>query len=580
MIKMIKITDIKFLTLLLLLLTSCRNSSPEDGVYEIEIYSTNDLHGRFFDSLYNNSNVNPYSLANVSAYIKEKRELKGPDKIVLLDIGDNLQGDNSVFYYNFVDTASPHIFSKVFNYIGYDAVVVGNHDIEAGHPVYDKLKKELKAPYLAANAIDEKTGGSYFKPYTILNKGGIKIAVIGMTNPNIPKWLSPDLWKGIKFQEMIVSIDSLVQRVINYEGAHIVIAALHGGLGVEDEYSAENPSRFIAKNIKGLDFVFAAHDHKTTAELILNGSDSVWVIEGGSRASNLSFGKINVIIENGKVVNKYKRANLVAMKDVAADKEYTSEFSREFSEVKKFTNQFTGVLNNRISTRDAYFGPSEYIDMIHSIQLNASGADISFAAPLSFDVTVDKGDLTYQDLMNIYPYENQLYMIEMSGEEIKSYLEYSYSKWINKMEKKSDNLLLLNLSGTNERNRFKNIFFNFDSGAGIIYEVDATKDYGNKIKIKSMADGSPFEPAKRYKVALSSYRASGGGDLLEKGAGIKADELEKRVTGRFSDIREIIYNYLKSNGSITAVKLNHWKIVPESFVKDAAKNDYRLLFGE
>ena len=230
MIKMIKITDIKFLTLLLLLLTSCRNSSLEDGVYEIEIYSTNDLHGRFFDSLYNNSNVNPYSLANVSAYIKERRELKGPDKIVLLDIGDNLQGDNSVFYYNFVDTASPHIFSKVFNYIGYDAVVVGNHDIEAGHPVYDKLKKELKAPYLAANAIDEKTGGSYFKPYTILNKGGIKIAVIGMTNPNIPKWLSPDLWKGIKFQEMIVSIDSLVQRVINYEGAHIVIAALNGGL--------------------------------------------------------------------------------------------------------------------------------------------------------------------------------------------------------------------------------------------------------------------------------------------------------------------------------------------------------------
>ena len=148
------------------------------------------------------------------------------------------------------------------------------------------------------------------------------------------------------------------------------------------------------------------------------------------------------------------------------------------------------------------------------------------------------------------------------------------------MTKKSDNLLLLSLSGSGERNRFKNIFFNFDSGAGILYEVDATKDYGQKIKIKSMADGSRFESDKKYRVALSSYRASGGGDLLEKGAGIPAIELEKRVVARFSDIREIIYNYLKSNGSITAVKLDHWKIVPEEFVKEAAVKDYRLLFRE
>jgi len=576
---MFKILKFKYLIAIALLIISCRNSTLSDGVYEIEIYATNDLHGRFFDSLYNSEKVHPTSLAKVSAFIKERRALTGPEKLVLIDVGDNLQGDNSVFYYNFVDTNSLHIFPKVFNYIGYDAVVVGNHDIEAGHKVYDKLKVDLKAPYLAANAIDVNTGKPFFNSYTIINKGGVRIGVIGMTNPNIPKWLSPELWRGLQFREMITSMDSLIQ-VIKDEGAHVVIAALHGGLGDADEYSLENPSRYIAKNIKGLDFVFAAHDHKTTAELIMNGEDSVWVIEGGSRASNLSSGTISLIFENGKAVKKFKSAKLVPMENIVSDSEYLTEFSKEFNDVKKFTNQFTGVLNNRISTRNAYFGSSEYIDMIHSIQLNASGADISFVAPLSLDVTVEKGNLTYQDLMNIYPYENQLYMIEMSGAEIKNYLEYSYSKWVNKMENKSDNLLLINSSGIGERGRFKNIFFNFDSGAGLIYEVDATKDAGKKISVKSMADGSPFNPEKRYKVALSSYRASGGGDILEKGAGIPSVELEKRVIGRFSDIREIIYNYLKTNGSITAVKLNHWKIVPEEFVKEAAKKDYRLLFGE
>jgi 2',3'-cyclic-nucleotide 2'-phosphodiesterase / 3'-nucleotidase len=311
----------------------------------------------------------------------------------------------------------------------------------------------------------------------------------------------------------------------------------------------------------------------------MNGEDSVWVLEGGSRASYLSSARIMISVKEGRVIKKAKRGEIISMKSLESDSEYISRFTNEFNDVKKFTNQFTGMLNNRITTRDAYFGSSDYIDMIHTLQLNTSKADISFVAPLSLDVTVEKGSLSYQDLMNIYPYENQLYVIEMSGEEIKNYLEYSYSKWINKMERQSDHLLLLNITGNGERSRFKNIFFNFDSGAGLFYEVDATKDAGNKVKIISMADGSEFKPNSKYKVALSSYRASGGGDLLEKGAGIPTNELEKRVLERYSDIRELLYNYLKENGSITAVKLNHWKIVPEEFVKDAVKKDYRLLFG-
>lgn len=561
---------------------SCNREPVADGDYAFQIYATNDLHGRFFDSLFTDKGaqrVHPYSLASVYHYVRNSRISQGEKRVILIDVGDHLQGDNSVFYFNYIDTTSLHIFSKIVNFMKYDAVVVGNHDIEAGHPVYDKIIKEMDAPYLAANALNESDGTPYFLPYTILVRDGLKIAVIGMTNPNIPKWLSPELWRGIRFEEMVPSIEFWIDQIRKKENPHIVIAAIHGGLGEEESYTPENPARYIARNIKGIDIVFASHDHKTTAEKIYNGEDSVWLFEGGSRASFLSSAKVKLSIVDGKIISKNITGEIIPMKDTPADSEYLENFREDFLKIKNFTNQFVGTLNNRISTRSAYFGPSEYIDMIHTLQLEKSKADISFVAPLSFDMTIEAGDLNFQDLLNIYPYENQLYVIEMEGSEIKNYLEFSYSRWINKMSTREETLLLLSPTGTGERGRFKNVFFNFDSAAGLIYEVNVTKKEGDMISIISMSDGTPFDPKRRYRVALSSYRANGGGDLLEIGAGISKENMEGRVVERLSDIRELIYKHLKENGSLTAKTLNHWKIVPEDYVKKAAERDYRTLFG-
>ena len=92
--------------------------------------------------------------------------------VLLLDNGDILQGQPAVYYYNFVDTLSPHICASVMNYMGYEAATTGNHDIEAGHDVYDRLVSEYNFPVLAANALDIKTGKPYFKPYVIIQKAG------------------------------------------------------------------------------------------------------------------------------------------------------------------------------------------------------------------------------------------------------------------------------------------------------------------------------------------------------------------------------------------------------------------------
>lgn len=561
--------------------SSCSQEKLRDGAYTFEVYATNDLHGRFFDSLYVSNetySVHPYSLASVSSKIKEARADIGADNVVLLDIGDHLQGDNAAFYYNFIDTVSEHIFSKVMNYLKYDAVVVGNHDIEPGHAVYDKVRVELTMPYLAANAIDTKTEKPYFEPYTILNKNGIKIAVIGLTNPNIPNWLSPHLWEDIEFQEIVPSLEHWVKEVRKKETPHFVIAAMHAGLGDEESDSMENPARFVAKNVKGIDLVLAAHDHKVTAEKLQNGDKEIWLLEGGSRAASLSKASIELTVKDGKVVSSNVTGESISMSGVEPDADYTKFFRKEFLRVKEFTNRPVGMLNNDIASRDAYFGPSAYVDMIHTLQLKASGADISFVAPLSFDTKVEKGELNYQNLLDIYPFENQLNVIEMTGQEIKDYLEYSYSMWLNPNPIQNGHLLNIKQDDKEKRWRFNEASYNFDSAAGIMYEVDITKNEGERINIISLADGTPFNPDATYTVALTSYRASGGGYLLENGAGIPKEQMEDRVVARLADIRELLYEQIQTDGFIDAEKLNQWKFVPEKLANQLAVRDKKLLF--
>ena len=563
-------------------LLSCSEKKLEDGTYTLEVYATNDLHGRFFDSLYvskENQVVHPYSLASVATTMNQARE--NNDNVLLIDIGDHLQGDNAVFYSNFIDTVSTHIFSRVMNYLNYDAVVVGNHDIEPGQYVYDKVIAELDAPYLAANAINTNTGKPYFEPYKIINRNGVKVAVIGLTNPNIPNWLSPHLWKDIEFEEVVPSLEYWVKEVREKEKPHFVIAAIHAGLGDEERDDKENPARYVAKNVKGIDLVLAGHDHKVTAEKFMNGDKEVWLLEGGSRAAALSKASIELTVKDGAVVATNVTGESINMTGVTPDPVYLEFFREDFLKVKKFTTREVGMLNNDIASRDAYFGPSAYIDMIHTLQLDASGADVSFAAPLSFDAKIENGMLIYQNLFDIYPFENQLYVIEMTGQEIKDYLEFSYGMWLNPDPVKNGHLLNIGLDDKGKRWRFKEPSYNFDSAAGIKYEVDVTKKEGERVNILSKVSvdkDTDFDMNATYKVALTSYRASGGGYLLEQGAGISKEEIDGRLVERLSDIRELLYIHFLEHGFIDGLKLNQWKFVPQDVASKLAEKDYKLLF--
>ncbi|MCK5200566.1 MAG: bifunctional metallophosphatase/5'-nucleotidase, partial [Spirochaetales bacterium] len=113
--------------------------------FELKLVETSDVHGAIFPYDFINDRESKTSLAQVMTYVNELRAV--PDQeVVLLDNGDILQGQPVVYYYNFEDTGEAHIQAQVMNYMGYEAGSVGNHDIEAGHPVYDQIVKDFNFP--------------------------------------------------------------------------------------------------------------------------------------------------------------------------------------------------------------------------------------------------------------------------------------------------------------------------------------------------------------------------------------------------------------------------------------------------
>jgi 2',3'-cyclic-nucleotide 2'-phosphodiesterase/3'-nucleotidase len=589
--KLHKINKVLFLLLIItpIIITNAQKIN-------FKIIETSDVHGAIYPFNFNDDKSAKNSLAQVYTYVEKERADKDQN-VILVDNGDILQGDPSVYYYNFEKTDTIHLLAQVMNFMKYDAGSVGNHDIETGHPVYDKFNSELNFPWLAANAIDTKTNEPYFQPYYVIEKDGIKIAILGLITPGIPNWLPKNIWTGIEFEDMILTAKKWVPIIEEKEKPDLLIGLFHSGVdftyGDQDAETPrnENACQLIAEQVPGFDIVFVGHDHSGWNFKTQNVSgDSVLIVGTKSRATDIAIA--NVSFEFLKEKNKWIKnitGEIVNTNDISPAKTFLNEFGNEFIEVKNYVSRPIGEFTKSVSAKKSVFGNSSFVDLIHKIQLEITGADISFTAPLSIYSKIDSGKIYVKDMFELYRYENLLYTMELTGKEILNYLEYSYGEWFNTMKDENDNLLLFvidengNLKYSNRSNTgmLKNRYYNFDSAEGINYIVDVSKPNGQKVNITSFNDGNPFELSKTYKVAINSYRGNGGGGHLVKGAGITKEELTNRVINSTEkDLRYYMLKWIENQKVVNPEENINWKIIPENWVNIAKEKDYKLLFGK
>lgn len=553
---------------------------------QLHIVNTGDLHGSWFDQPYVEGAKTKTSLMSVKVYVDSLRQAVGADNVLLLDAGDNLQGDNAAYYFNRIaDPEEPHLFPRIMKYMGYDAVALGNHDIEAGHGVYDRVLKEMTAcdiPWLGGNVMDISDGSTYFPMFKSFYKAGVKVTVLGFENANMEAWLPEELYSGMSFLSLVPYVQAFVDYVVSIEKPQVVVVVAHTGTGDGDGSQLESQGLDLFNSLRGVDVLIGGHDHRAYAAT----KQGFAYMDCGSRAGNVGHAVVELHTKGRKVIAKDVSAEICRIDKSKVDWVMEDVFKKDFEAVKAFTNQEVGTLAVPLASKDAYSGMSDYVNLVHTVQLNATGARVSFAAPLSFNGRVKPGTVVFNDMFTIYPYENQLYVMNLKGSEIKNYLELSYDRWI---QTSADHVLLIQNESDprtgSARWSFVNRSYNFDSAAGLVYTVDVTKPFGSRVVIKSFADGSAFDETAMYPVAMTSYRASGGGGLIHEGAGLPSDVASERVVAKLSEIRDLVYAFIGANNVVDRSVLadekviGSWKFIPEDVVSPLMKKDISLLFG-
>lgn len=491
------------------------------------VLETTDLHGAY---------VTEFS--GGSGYIRKLQQEYG-DRLLLLDCGDNLHGTPEVYYSNFRDTVHTHIFSEYANWAGYSALAVGNHDVEAGRNVYDRVYSKVNMPVLCANAVDSRTGEPYFQPYHFFTIKGCKIAVLGLLWPSAVDWISLDDMDNLTVEPMAASAEKWVKIIRETENPDVLIGLFHAG----QEETGE-----IAREIPGFDLICCGHAHNATElQEVSAAGDTVKIMEAGAKGSHVARADITVtFVPGGKKPKVEVSTELVAATNLPDYYEYDAPYEAFMHRLEQYMNFPVCVLKENVYSKDAMYGPSAWVDEIHQAVFDILnqyvpdlGVDVSFVSPASRNLRVEKGVMTPREFITYYPYENKLVVMKMTGGEILRFLEYSYMLRLDHPEGPA---------------------YHFDSAAGIIYNVYRERPYGKRVEILSMADGRPFDTTATYHAAMTEFRSQGGGGHMVNGVGWNKQTMQERMLWKSDkDMRQMLVLRASLSSPVNFKPLNQWR---------------------
>ena len=514
----------------------------------IYILQTTDIHGNLFSHDYFKDESVKRGLARIHTRIQEYRS---KHEVVLVDCGDMIQGTPLTYYYNRIDTTSIHPMIKAMNIMKYDSFSVGNHEIEQGMNTYKRCRRQSNFPWLSANSYvqDDST---FFQPFTIIQRKNIKIGILGLTTPAIPMWLDESLYPDITWQDMVETAKKYVEFL--RPQVDILIGVFHSGFDESDgaektklmDLPTDNASGLVAELVPGFDLIFGGHSHNMLPEtkLTSNDIDTPLQIISGFWGKKLGVAKI-IFCSNADSNWIYqKSAWLEDAENFPPSAKINNLMSQYHKPVLNYIRKKIGRTNDTLSTADSRLRDTSIMQIINQAQLNYTKADISFAACFNTNVIIKPGPILVKDIYRLYPYENYLYVISMAGRQIKDFLEYSSRYY---MIENGDLTINPDMKG-----------YNYDMAEGIDYTIDVSQEIGTRIgEITLSNSGEKLDFSKEYKVAMNSYRASGGGGHIPAAQAQENDIIFKSN----QEMRNILAEYIAKIKVIELEVDNNWKII-------------------
>ncbi len=572
-----------WVTLGLFILTACGVERPDET--EFVILYTSDVMNYTLPFDYLKDKPSDVSLANFVTFVKNQRSDYGENCIVL-DNGNKLLGTVPASYFNYINTEAEPLAFRTERMVGYDAVGLGDKDLDVPlmlHPT--RWNPSLQPPILCANLIDTRTGDPIFTPYQIFERQGIRIAVLGLVSPSPSPWMPAEEWENVDFEDMIECARKWMP-VIQEQNPDLVVGLCGASLNYQehgntiDTYKNPNGSIPTAIRVPGFDvMLLGGTSDREVFEVCNDAGQYVTCIQTGTSCTHCGQVRVEMQLQDDGRYKKHIFASIVNLKPYEPDADYCQQLAGVQDSIRQWLRTPLGELADTLYGIEGFFAPDSYRQLVHRAQLWFTGADISMASCIIGTDTILPGTIQPRTLFQIYPYSNQLELMEMQGLDVVRFLEYASSLQFETMKSSDDQLLalkrdykgdpILNSAG---KSTLLASPTDYTSAAGIRYVIDVSKPRGQRIHVLSMSDGSPFDLRRTYKVAINSYQGRDRGSYFSKGLGWDPATIELHAIPRPQvSVRHALQEYVRAMAGepIRTNPTELWKLVPENLVKPA-----------
>ncbi len=538
----------------LLLLALARPATAEET--HLIILHTTDLHGALTGWDYLADRAAPRGLVKIASLVDSARATGLP--VLLLDNGDTIEGAGIETVHQLADSAGPDPMMAAMSKLGYDAMAVGNHEFDFGRPALERARKQATFPWLAANVVDAASGAPAFGASIVKTLSGVRVGVVGLTTPAVPQMTDRENVAGLRFASPVDAARREVERLRAQEHCDVVVVLAHTGLerdtarvaaaaaaSAEDHGADpdENWGYRLLTQVPGVDVAILGHTHVATS--FVRG-DAVCA-QAGKNGELL--GRVDLTLTRASAAGPWRivrrGTTLLSVQASTPDEPAIAALAAPVHAVtRRALAQAVGHSARALDSPGGRLADGAVWELVHRAQLEASGADVSLAALFDPDALIDAGPVTLRDVLRIYPYDNTLGSVRLTGRQLKDVLEHSARLLEPYDFKPGRSLFPPGAPG-----------WNFDAARGVTYELDVTRPPGDRI-VNLRRHGAPVADRESLTVVANSYRLGGGGGFPWLATAPRVWHTPRRV-------HQLIADYIRAHSPLDVEPTAGWRVRPD-----------------
>lgn len=532
----------------------------------LDIMFTNDVHGGIdrYEATFMNPEFPPMLGGGGSAatYIKSVKSKAGKNRSnLLIDAGDFYQGHP-------VGTVTDgRAVMDYYNSIGYDFLVIGNHEYDIGEERLLATLEMANFPILSCNIVKKGTDElvDYVVPYIILERMGVKLGVIGVTTTDTEQMSMPDNIKNVDFKPAKEAVEKYV-KIVKDQDVDILIVVGHMGLPYDPEPVYEKrylsgevrdearrwgyDSQEIAHEVEGIDVFFGGHMHKGFKEAWEDPDTHTLVFQGYAYGSNVGHVTLKIdkdtktltgydppAIYEGVLVTVFEDefipdqeiGNVILEQQAIAEEGMDDPIGKASVHLTRLGSDAQNVIGN----------------LVCEAMLGYTGADFAFMNLGGIRDEIGEGTITYRDVFKVMPFDNQIIMAEVSGAFLKDIIE-------------------ARVAGSRHGLRV----------AGIKVVYNKTRDSQDRITLLEVG-GKPWSATRMYKITTTDF-------LMQGNAGLQllTKVPEENITHYEMGLRDAIVEYIKYNSPVSSQIDDRWKRDDNSRPTSNILNELMLISGD